>query len=59
LITGPKSLNGVKRRRVNISHIEPTERKVDIRRGETDEELVKGLDEETQNYLREVVKPTL
>jgi len=59
LVTGPKELNGVKRRRVNINHIEPTERKVNVRRGETDEELMKVLDEETQNYLREVVKPRL
>jgi len=57
LVTGPKQLNGVKRRRVNVNHIETTERKVDIPRGETDEELIKALDEDTQNYLREVVKP--
>jgi len=57
LVTGPKQLNGVKRRRVNINHIEPTEHRVNIRRGEVDEELLKALDEETQNYLREVVKP--
>lgn len=59
LITGPKQLNGLKRRRVNVNHIEPTERKVNLRRGETDEELMKVLDEETQNYMREVVKPKL
>jgi large subunit ribosomal protein L14e len=57
LVTGPKQLNGVKRRRVNVNHIEITERKVNVKRGESDEELVKALDEETQNYLREVVKP--
>lgn len=57
LVTGPKQLNGVKRRRVNVSHIEPTERKLNIRRGETDEELIKALNEETQSYLREIVKP--
>ena len=59
LITGPKQLNGVKRRRVNVSHIEPTERKLNIQRSETDEELMKALDEETQSYLREIVKPKL
>ena len=59
LITGPKQLNGVKRRRVNVSHIEPTERKADIKRGESDEELIKALDEATQNFLREAVKPQL
>jgi large subunit ribosomal protein L14e len=59
LVTGPKQLNGLKRRRVNINHIEPTERKINLRRGETDEELIKVLDEETQGYIREVVKPKL
>jgi large subunit ribosomal protein L14e len=56
LITGPKQVNGVKRRRVNIRHVEPTERKVNIRRGESDEELMKALDEETLNFLREPIK---
>lgn len=59
LITGPKQLNGVKRRRVNASHIEPTERKVNIRRGESDAEMMKALDEETQSFLREDLKPKL
>lgn len=58
LVTGPKQLNGVKRRRVNISHIEPTERKVNIERGESDEELMKALDEATQDFLRKTVKPS-
>jgi large subunit ribosomal protein L14e len=57
LITGPKQLNGVKRRRVNVSHIEPTEKKVDIKRGESDEDLMKALDEATQSFLKEIVKP--
>lgn len=57
LVTGPKQLNGVKRRRVNVNHIEITERKVNIKRGESDEELVKAFDKETQSYLREAVKP--
>jgi large subunit ribosomal protein L14e len=56
LITGPKKVNGVKRRRVNISHVEPTEKKVNIRRGESDEEIMKTLDEETLNFLREPIK---
>jgi large subunit ribosomal protein L14e len=59
LITGPKQLNGLKRRRVNVNHIEPTERKVSLRRGDTDEALMKVLDQETQDYMREVVKPKL
>lgn len=59
LITGPKQVNGVKRRRVNINHVEPTEKKVNIKRGQSDEEVLKALDEGTLNYLREVVKPKL
>lgn len=59
LVTGPKQVNGVKRRRVNINHLEPTERKVSISRGESDEGVMKVLDEETLAYLREVVKPRL
>jgi large subunit ribosomal protein L14e len=30
LITGPKSITGVKRRKCNIDHIEPTEHKLEI-----------------------------
>jgi len=56
LITGPKQVNSVKRRRVNVSHVEPTEKKVNMSRGESDEEIVKALDEETLNFLREPIK---
>ena len=31
VVTGPKSLTGVRRRRVNINHIEPTDKRVEIR----------------------------
>jgi len=57
LVTGPKQVNGVKRRRVNANHIEPTERSVNIKRGESDEDVMKALDEKTLAYLREVIKP--
>ncbi len=43
LITGPKSVSGVKRRRVNVSHLEPTDTVLDINRGSTDEEVEKAL----------------
>lgn len=44
LITGPKTLTGVKRRRVNIRHVEPLDRKVEISKGASDEEVVKALE---------------
>ncbi len=55
LITGPQKVTGVKRRRSNINHIEPTEKRVNIKRGNSDEEIMEVLDEETLNFLREHV----
>ena len=43
LVTGPKSVTGVKRRRVNIGHVEPLQDKVEIKRGATDEEVAEAL----------------
>ncbi len=45
LITGPKDVSGVKRRRANVKHLEPTPHKVNIRRGATDDEVRKALEE--------------
>jgi len=56
LITGPQNVTGVKRRRANINHIEPTEKRVNIKRGNSDEEIMEVLDEEALNFLREPVK---
>jgi len=43
LVTGPKNVTKVKRRKVNINHIEPTTEKIDIARGATDEEIAEAL----------------
>lgn len=43
LITGPKHISGVKRRRVNINHIEPTDKKIEIKKGASDEEVEEAL----------------
>ena len=58
LITGPKQVNRVKRRRVNINHLQATEMKIDIKRGQSDEEVIGTLDEKTQNLMREIVRTT-
>lgn len=42
LITGPKSITGVKRRKCNIDHIEPTEHKFDIG-AKADDASIEGL----------------
>jgi len=43
LVTGPQSVTGVKRRRANISHLEPTEEKIKIKRGASDEDVAEAL----------------
>ncbi|MCW4010508.1 MAG: 50S ribosomal protein L14e [Candidatus Bathyarchaeota archaeon] len=45
LITGPKSVTGVKRKRVNLSHIMPLEDKLELDRGASDEEVTSTLTE--------------
>lgn len=59
LVTGPKSLSGVKRRKVNVNHIEPTDKKIDIRNGATDEEVLQALrNSGLEEYVKERVKIT-
>jgi len=43
LVTGPKEVNGVKRRRANIKHLIPTEETIDIKKGSTDKEVTDAL----------------
>jgi large subunit ribosomal protein L14e len=54
LITGPKTVSDIKRRRANINHLEPTREKIDINRGATDEEVTEAL--KTANKLDEMAK---
>ncbi len=42
MITGPKLVTGIKRRRCNIEHLEPTEIKLDIKEDATDEEIIEA-----------------
>ena len=44
LVTGPKKVTGVKRRRVNINHVAPTENTIQIKRGASDEEVTQMLE---------------
>ena len=57
LITGPKNLTGVKRRRVNIKHIVPLDKKIDIEKGASDEQVLKALESAgLVDFMREKVK---
>lgn len=60
LVTGPRALTGVKRRRANVKHLEPTSHKIGIPRGASDEEVVKALEEAgLLAEMRKPVKPLL
>jgi len=43
LITGPKTVTGVRRRRTNVNHIEPLQDKMSIKRGASDDEVSEAL----------------
>ena len=43
LITGPKKVTGVRRRRTNVKHLEPTADTVEIKKGASDEDVSKAI----------------
>ena len=43
LVTGPQKATGIKRRRVNIKHLQKTEEKINIKKGAADEEVSQAL----------------
>ncbi|HVP41438.1 MAG TPA: 50S ribosomal protein L14e [Candidatus Krumholzibacteriaceae bacterium] len=55
LVTGPKGINKVKRRKVNVNHIEPTQEKIEIKRGVADEEIIDAL--KSAGKLEDMAKP--
>ena len=55
LVTGPTSVNKVKRRKANVNHIEPTQEKIEIKRSATDEEIVNAL--KSAGKLEDMGKP--
>jgi large subunit ribosomal protein L14e len=60
LITGPKAISNVKRRRANVNHIEPTSEMIEIKRGATDEEITEALKTAGKlEEMKQIVKPAL
>ena len=43
LVTGPKSVTGVRRRRTNVDHLEPTTEVVELKKGAPDDDVEKAL----------------
>jgi len=57
VVTGPKSLTGVKRRKVNVKHVEILDKKVEVPRGASDEEVLKAIEAAgLVDFMRERVK---
>lgn len=57
VVTGPKKVTGVKRRRVNINHVAPTGDTVHIKRGASDEEVTHMLEADGKlEDMTEIVK---
>ncbi len=44
VVTGPKKVTGVKRKRVNLNHIVVLQDKLDLKRGASDEEVTSVLE---------------
>lgn len=60
LITGPKQVTRVKRRRTNINHIEPLQDKAKVKRGASDEEVTEALKASGKlEEMAQTVKPAL
>ncbi len=58
LITGPKSVTGVRRRRTNVDHLEPTAENVELKKGAADEEVEKALTKgKKSKFMKEDVLP--
>jgi large subunit ribosomal protein L14e len=60
LITGPKGVTGVRRRRTNVDHLEPTVQAVELKKGATDEEVEKALTKaKMTKFMKEEVLPAI
>lgn len=58
LITGPKSVTGVKRRRANANHVEPLKQKIKIKRGSSDDEVMEALKASGKlEEMKQTIKP--
>jgi large subunit ribosomal protein L14e len=59
LITGPKAVTGVRRRRTNVDHLEPTAEIIELKKGAEDNEVEKALTKgKKTKFMKEDVLPT-
>ena len=58
LITGPKKLTGIRRRRTNVKHLELTTESLEVKKGASDEDVEKVVQRAKKSeFLKEIVMP--
>lgn len=58
VLTGPKELTGVRRRRANVDHLNPTKHKIDIKSGEDDKAVSQALAKaKLEDFMKKEEKP--
>lgn len=57
LITGPPSITGVKRRRMNVDHLLPLNVKIEISKGASDDDVLNSIKQQKiEDFLKEKVR---
>ncbi len=60
LVTGPKELTSVRRRKCNIMHLEPTDKLVSVKRDANDSDVSAAIDKAGfKEFMEEVVVPQI
>lgn len=58
LVAGPKSLTGVRRRKCNIRHIEPTDKVLSLKRDASDEDVLVAVEEaDLKKFMETTIIP--
>lgn len=58
LVDGPKSLTGVRRRKCNIRHIEPTDKVLSLKRDASDEDVLAAVEEaDLKKFMETAIIP--
>lgn len=58
LVAGPKSLTGVRRRKCNVRHIEPTDKVLSLKRDASDEDVLAAVEEaDLKKFMEKAIIP--
>ncbi len=58
LVAGPKSLTGVRRRKCNVRHIEPTDKILSLKRDASDEDVLAAVEEsDLKKFMEKAIIP--